>query len=290
MGRRVLGSVLLSGLLAAVSIVALCPAPEWMAQRIAFAAPSAVNTSSPAPDETAVYQTVSHAVAELQAALHRKVASTLVHKVEGKTSGTSYESTWQVTVRYWLDYAKPDEVPYLKGMQKCLTEFGGTSDKEWLAWAQGQVDRMRSEYAEEIAFQQKAELDVLVTGTVDEAGNPIPSSLKVFHVTGSEPLSISAETLAAPSDRMMEQAGYYYLKDRLDAQSASSGSMQGGTSTPEQGATPGTSPSSTSPSSPAGIRGSVSTNTRILFAGIAVLSLLAVILALNQYLVGKSKR
>lgn len=313
MKPRVLGIVLVSGMLTIMAALVPSWAPAWMQPSIASLAPAAPASPPPAPDETAVYQAIRSSVTDLQKALHRKVASTLVHKASDKTSGTSYESTWLVTVRYWLDYSKPDEVPYLKGMQKCLTEFGGTSDREWLTWAQAEVSRMRSQYAEEIAFQQETKLDVLVTGTLDAEENPSPSSLKVFHITGSsEALSMSAETLAAPSDKQMEQAGYYYLKDRLDGQSSSSGSTPGSASAGQSGAAPGgsgapqpqqqssqdpktsqsqtTSPSSTSGSSSGGTRKPVDANSRVLFIGIAVLFALILILALNQYFLVRSKR
>ncbi|MGE5580479.1 MAG: hypothetical protein ACM3WU_10590 [Bacillota bacterium] len=313
MKPRILRIVLVSGMLTIMAASVPSWAPAWMRPSVASLAPAAPASPPPAPDETAVYQAIRSSVKDLQTALHRKVASTLVHKVSSKAAGASYESTWLVTVRYWLDYAKPDEVPYLKGMQKCLTEFGGTSDREWLAWAQAQLSRVRSQYAEEIAFQQEAKLDVFVAGTLDETGNPSPPSLKVFQMTGnSEALPMSAEILAAPSDRQMEQAGYYYLKDRLDGQSQSSGSAPGSASPEQSGATPGgsgapqpqqessqdpkasqsqtTSPSSTSGSSSGGARKPVDANSRILFTGIAVLFALIIILALNQYLLARSKR
>jgi len=310
---RVLRIVLVSGMLTIMAASIPGWAPDWMEPRAASLSPAAPASASAEADETAVYQAISRAVADLQASLHRKVASTLIHKTGTKVSGESYESTWLVTVRYWLDYAKPEDVPYLKGMQKCLGEFGGTSNKEWLAWAQAQVSRMRSQYAEEIAFQQEIKLDVLVRGTLDKEGNPSPSSLRVFRVTGgSEPLSMTAEALAAPSDRQMEQAGYYYLRDRLDGASQSTGSTPGSAQTGQQGVTTGASgasqpqqqpsqepqspqPQAASPSSASGsLSGGTlkpaSTNARILFIGIAVLLGLMIILALNQYLVGKNKR
>lgn len=310
---RILRTLLVSGMLTMMAASVPSWAPGWMEPRSASLALAAPASTSPEPDETAVYQAISRAVADLQAALNRKVASTLIHKVATKVSVESHESTWLVQARYWLDYAKPDDVPYLKGMKKCLAEFGGTSNREWLAWAQDQVERMRSQYAEEIAFQQEMKLDVLVTGTLDKEGNLNPSSLKVFHLTGSsEPLSMTAEALAAPSDRQMEQAGYYYLKDRLDGTAQSSSSTPGSPSTAQQGATPGApgapppqqqssqepqatrsqtaSPSSGSTPSSVGIHKPADINARVLFAGIAVLCGLMIILVLNQYLVGKSKR
>lgn len=270
-----------------VLLVACCP----LAAHASLT--SYTESAVPAPvDETPVFQAIRDSVNRLETALHHKVASVLTSKVEEIVAGTSYESTWQVTVKYWLDYRRPDDVPYLKGMQKCLAESKASATKDWLEWAEAQVARQRSDYAEQIAFQQECTLQVAVTATLDQAGKIVASTLRVLHVVSdSESLSMSAEALAVPSDRQLEQAGYDFLKAPPKAQSQSSG----GQTTPSTSQPQSQSPTNTEgqvarPSSTQGAWVSNNPNQAILGIGIAVLAALMLLLVLNQYIVRHRRR
>lgn len=272
---------------------------------------SGLGSAPPAVDEALVFQTIRSSVTELQAALHRKVASILTSKVSGGVSGTSYESTWQVTVRYYLDYPRADDVPYLKGMLKCLAECGASAPKDWVGWAEIQVETTRDSLAEEIAFQQELRMRVLVKASLDASGRLMPSTLKAFHVVSdSETISINAEALAAPGDKQLEQAGYYFLRDRLDAQTSTSGGAapppQSGSQSPGSQSSGSQAPASqysdpqpsgtqqsSSPAAKTGTQGtswsSADPNRRILLIGIGVLLGLILLLVLNQRLLRRSR-
>ncbi len=276
MTKRSLRATILAGLL--VASMAACPS-----------AGSASGTEPvPAADETPVFQAVRDAVTKLETGLHHKVSSIVTDKTSGQPAGFSYESTWQVTVRYWLDYQRPDDVPYLKGMQRCLAEFKAAATKAWVDWAESQVSQRRSQYADQIAFQQEAKLQAKATASVDQSGKIVLSTLKVFHLfSPSETISFDAETLALPTDKQSEQAGYDFLKAKMDGQSSTSGGAQ----PPQQSGTQ--SPSSAQPNSgeqPAGTsqlgsgRNSSRPNQRVLTTGIAALVGLFLLLAWNQYL------
>ncbi len=175
--------------------------------------------AAPAIDEVPVFQAIRDSVTELQTALHRKVASILIAKVADKVAGTSYESTWQVTVRYYLDYSTPEDVPYLRGMRKCLAESGPTAGKEWVTWAESQIRLIREGYAEEIAFQQELRMAVTVTASLDPSGGLVASSVEASHaVSDSVMVTFRAEILAAPSDSQIQEAGYNFLKDRAPSE------------------------------------------------------------------------
>jgi len=275
-------------LLASALLIAACACP-WEASctsNTTFAA-------APAIDETLVFQAIRDSVTGLQTALHRKVASVLTGKVAEKVAGASYDSTWQVTVKYWLNYSRPDDVPYLKGMQKCLAECSPTAGKEWVTWAETQIGLRRSAYADEIAFQQELQLRVAVTAPLDESGRLVSSSMKVLHVVSeSEMLTFSAETLAAPSDSQMQQAGYYFLKDRLSPASSTEPSTGAAsespkTSSPSKGQ--GSSTRAVALPSPSGNSGTDRPQA-ILQIGIGGLVVLVLLLVLNQYLLKRRKR
>lgn len=261
----------------------LCPLPARCAE-------NATSFAAPAIDETPVFQAVRDSVTALQTALHRKVASVLTSKAADKIEGAAYESTWQVTVKYWLNHSRPEDVPYLKGMLKCLAECGPTASKEWVAWAETQIDQKRSVYADEIAFQQELSLRIAVTASLDESGHLIVPGIKVFHVVSeSEMVTVSAEMLAAPSDSQMQQYGYYFLKDRLSPASTTQPSS-GTAAAPESPKTPSTSKGSASSTSPVAIAsrsgdaGNTGSARGILKIGIGGLVALILLLILNQYL------
>lgn len=252
-----------------VLLVACCPlaAHASLTSYTESAVPASV-------DEAPVFQAIRDSVTGLEIALHHKVASVLTSKVAEKVAGTSYESTWQVTVKYWLDYRRPDDVPYLKGMQKCLAESKASATKDWLEWAEAQVARQRSDCAEQIAFQQELQMQVSATASLDPVGKIAASTLKVFHVvSSSETISVSAETLAVPSDGQLEQAGYDFLRAKSDGQSSSSGGAQ-----------------ATRPSATPGTWVSANPDHAILGIGIAVLAGLVLLLVLNQYIVRHRRR
>jgi hypothetical protein len=246
-------------------------------------------------DETVVFQAIRDAVTDLQTALHRKVSTILTDRTGYKVAGPDYESTWLVTVKYWLDYARPDDVPYLKGMQRCLAESRAAATKEWLAWAEAQVGRKRAEFAEQIAFQQELAMHVVVRASLDATGKIIASTLKIFDAdSGSDALSISAETLATPSAKQWEQAGYDLLKARLTSGSPSSGGSPatGQTEGQAQGQSGGgsTAKPPVQPSSTQSPWVTQNPNQRILTVGIVVLAGLMLLLVLNQYFVRRRRR
>ena len=284
MGSRVACIVVLTCAL----LTAACawPGAAYCASRITYAA-------APVIDEAPVFQAIRDSVIQLQNALHHKVASVLTSKVAEKIEGASYESTWQVAVKYWLDYSRPENVPYLKGMEKCLIEYSPTAGKEWVAWAKTQIDQRRSQYTDEIAFQQELQLRATVTASLDAGGKLLAQTMKVFHVVSeSEMVTFSAESLAAPSDRQMEQAGYYFLKDKIAEESSATSGGSATTSTQETPSnSSGGQPSKAVVAIPSQNAGTGAERARpILMTGVGGLFVLLLLLVLNQHLLRKRKR
>ncbi len=207
-------------------------------------------------DEAAVFQVVRDEVGQLQTALRHKIASLVADKTSESIEGSVYRSTWQVTIKYYLDYGKADDVPFLKGMQRCYADLKGTAGKEWVTWAERQISQRRAEYADQIAFQQQLSMTITVEGETGESGRVDASSIEVFHVLGkTDAVSLSAEILAVPNEQNAERMGYEFLKAGKDGSQSSGktgttdaiGQSGPGEQPPEGGSSGGQSPEGQSP-------------------------------------------
>jgi hypothetical protein len=170
----------------------------------------------PRSDDVLIAGSIEAYVLDRSEILHLRVDSIGINKLSSGIDGGVYRSTWEVTLRFKADYARPEEDPYLAGMLKCLTDLKAVADSDWIQWAQDEIDTRRSEVWDLISYAQELEEQVTAHAEIDGAGRVVPETVKL-EVEGVDGAHTSADLLkAVPRPGLYEAAGYKYLRDTLE--------------------------------------------------------------------------
>lgn len=149
--------------------------------------------------------------------LRLRVDSISINRSGGEVDEGTYRSTWEVTLRFRADYARPEEDPYLAGMIKCLNELKAGSDAAWIKWAEDEIDKRRSEVRDLISYVQEREEKVTAYAEIDRSGRILPETIKL-QVEGIEGAHRVQDLLkAVPGPEIYEDAGYKYLLDERES-------------------------------------------------------------------------
>ncbi|HHX28114.1 MAG TPA: hypothetical protein GX716_03790 [Firmicutes bacterium] len=167
----------------------------------------------PDSDDVSIAHAIEEYISKRSEILGFRVDFINIKKLNGEIDEGTYESTWQVLMRFRADYARPEEDPYLAGMLKCLNERKTGSDDDWVEWAEDEINKRRLEVRDLMSYAQELEEQVAVVASTDASGRVDAGTIRLRIGEADEAQTVEGLLADVPPPELYEAAGYKFLED-----------------------------------------------------------------------------